>query len=1356
MKRITLKHLLWVLWSWLLLVEVLGEDGVTSKSEKRLVIKQESGPKGDSLVRSFVSTRVSRAFTSTSSFDDGRITDKPPDERQSTIRLSNDSVDLSKNTVPVVKYPLPTESTLKEKYRRTTVGPETTPLKKAFKLKRNMTRARPSDLTTLLVYNALTPGPGRYPSTTQVAESMPPTAWALASLKGPAPPPGVKPFVNWSTRLSRTTTPSPITTEVTGQVTEVKTTIQPDTTGFDITAPGNEETETSVIINETTSPIANVEVTTLPVTTEIMAEVTTLKPEENTISVPPLASLKNSSIGKEENDEFLSLTISESPKNVTPEPPVITNDSSIDNVHQNSVEAEETKNYTTSIPLTTMAITRLNESTTSGEIFKESSENSDITFEITDDSAKKSLQEADPSINTINEKKNDEQVSTSTVISTVNSTVTMHITPPSSKTTIKSNSTDFNDVDHKISDEEFAKNLPFTLETTTLSNSVFQSSLAPKAENLDSSINEANHTNDIKVTETNKRMVPIPLLGNVSSEIPSTIRSNEIKPEPISSNTIKTTNITDFRIESFPNYVQEHSETTQSNDIQVQDQIKPVNRTLVPQFTSENSSVLQKLPENKMITSSEPTYQTTHFPLINTTLPLTTINEDSPINYTIINNPAITVNETFATLPPVTSFEYTPSPDYNSTLVTINDKSTSILSSTTLIPTTVMNTTHEALSSTSLGNITTPANVAKVDTITTTSPSSTTKSNEIKEQELVTEIHQFPSESNGTNLDPDSKNSIKNDTFVFHEEDGDEDDTLSYNQTDIEKKGPHDTLSNNDNEDNGDDLLEPAVNASISVTVSNSSNQTTTSVPITRFSSVKTTTISDEVTIIDDDRANIDEDTIYDTGVIMTIYVRLVIRATYHDLCKNKDQLKDSIVKVFKKYAERTVNRRQVMITNLGINDCSEFRDEMESRLIPVHIMLTNSQGQYDKSLNDLFISLARRKNLDFKYPISQVEKVQQETLLETESEMSGTMVAVIIISSIAAVCLFALTILLVIMRKRQSGFNYGQRCTPVSLDDYSLDNISVYNSVRRKAIRASKRSYGNPAFDDPDAVSNPVNFAGLSNMASDKSKTDEEFSSLPQVVVKQDELPPGAEIKNRYANVIPIPETRVQLRASSPEDQFINANYVKGVKGADKFYIACQAPLQNTIEDFWKMIWDEQSRLIIMLTALTENGVEKCADYLPPSEVLDCHRVFGDLQVTLKKREAREKYVISSLQLKNLETNLWREVTHMWYAGWPPTGVPPEPSSVIAFLIEARSYSKSSPIVVHCSPGTGRTGTVIAIDIAIRDFEAGRSVDIPKTVVQVRRGRAGAVQTKDQYSFIYKVLHLYATKLTGGGLDSI
>lgn len=101
--------------------------------------------------------------------------------------------------------------------------------------------------------------------------------------------------------------------------------------------------------------------------------------------------------------------------------------------------------------------------------------------------------------------------------------------------------------------------------------------------------------------------------------------------------------------------------------------------------------------------------------------------------------------------------------------------------------------------------------------------------------------------------------------------------------------------------------------------------------------------------------------------------------------------------------------------------------------------------------------------------------------------------------------------------------------------------------------------------------------------------------------------------------------------------------------------------------------------------------------------------------------------------------------MVHLWLTSWPQQGVPSDPTAVIAFLIEARSYIKSkendSPIVVHCSPGTGRTGTIIAIDICIRDFEVKRTIDVPKTVCNIRKDRAGAVQTKDQYAFIYQVL---------------
>lgn len=416
-----------------------------------------------------------------------------------------------------------------------------------------------------------------------------------------------------------------------------------------------------------------------------------------------------------------------------------------------------------------------------------------------------------------------------------------------------------------------------------------------------------------------------------------------------------------------------------------------------------------------------------------------------------------------------------------------------------------------------------------------------------------------------------------------------------------------------------------------------------------------------------------------------------------------------------------------------------------------------------------------------------EVDPIESTTIVfETEQpeENNGGKIAAIVISSIGAVCLILLAGLLYVMRKRHKRFNYGQRCTPVSLDAYSVDNVSAYNSMRRKgAMRASKRSYGNLAFDDPSSVTNPLNFPALAKFANNTEKIAAEFDEVPQVTAQTNELPEGCDTKNRYANVIPLPETRVFLTPIEGyvNSDYINANYVTGPKSTKSYYIACQAPMQNTVEEFWRMVWEQQSKVILMLTHLYENGGEKCVDYLPPSEVLDCHRLFGDFQITLKNREVKEKYVISVLQLKNMVSNSWREVTHLWYLGWPEKGVPSEANSLIAFLIEARSYIKAlpstengkakngeplsngspnceqhNPIVVHCSPGTGRTGTVIACDIAIREFELVRQVDIPKTVYRIRRDRASSVQTREQYQFIYNVITLYATKLTGGVLDSL
>ncbi|XP_053669916.1 serine-rich adhesin for platelets [Anopheles nili] len=452
--------------------------------------------------------------------------------------------------------------------------------------------------------------------------------------------------------------------------------------------------------------------------------------------------------------------------------------------------------------------------------------------------------------------------------------------------------------------------------------------------------------------------------------------------------------------------------------------------------------------------------------------------------------------------------------------------------------------------------------------------------------------------------------------------------------------------------------------------------------------------------------------------------------------------------------------------------------------------------------------------------------------------------VVVAVVASIVSVIVVLLLIaafmyyppLQIVFRKRQNQVSYGQRCRPVGLDAYSLDNVSVYNSVRRKGntARMSKRSYGNSAFEDPNFKTNPLTVAELANIIHNKTAIYDEFKEIPNVTARADEVPEGCEDKNRYANVVPLPETRVHLKRLNDDEktEYINANFVKGPKDSANYYIACQAPMENTINDFWRLIWEQNSKVIIMATDLSENGVEKCAEYLPPSVVLDNSRTFGDFQLTLKNRENKEKYTISTVHMRHTPSNNLREIMHFWYQ-WPDTGVPIDESSIIGMLLEARTYLKLSPselaefatiaeepeespkaepqtapggaengannnnnnnnntangtagagkepisivsnggtntmdkhkslqrtqgpLTVHCSPGTGRTGTLVACDIALRLLEVPpRTVDLPQIVYYVRRGRASAVRTREQYELVYRVANVYATKLTGPTIET-
>ncbi|KYN16433.1 PREDICTED: mucin-4 [Trachymyrmex cornetzi] len=483
----------------------------------------------------------------------------------------------------------------------------------------------------------------------------------------------------------------------------------------------------------------------------------------------------------------------------------------------------------------------------------------------------------------------------------------------------------------------------------------------------------------------------------------------------------------------------------------------------------------------------------------------------------------------------------------------------------------------------------------------------------------------------------------------------------------------------------------------------------------------------------------------------ITLLVKIIIEGTLHEVCPRLSNLRKALADFLRDGLNKPVQPKQIVIHQNPCQEQNVSPTPIDVSLITLMIYVIDEDGKFDAAMTKILPSL---------YKVSPNFPVRIHKILLVSETDSGNAIAVVVVSSVAFICLLLLAGLLFIMRKRQTRFNYGERCRPVSLDAYSLDSVSAYNSVRRKgAVRSSKRSYGNPTFEDSSAIpSHPLNFAGLSSFCNDVNTINEEFAGIPQVSAKIDELPPGAEVKNRYANVIPLPETRVPLQRLNNDalTEYVNASYVRGPKNATKYYIACQAPIESTVTDFWRMIWEQQSKVIIMLTDLVENEVEKCTEYIPPSEITDCHRLYGDFQVTLKKRETKEKYAISTLHLKNLENNTFREVFHIWYL-WPVSGVQSDGTGLIAVLLEARALQRGGPgpIVVHCSPGTGRTGTLIALDLGIRQYEITRTVDVPRVVYTIRRDRAGAVQTKEQYAFIYKALNLYATKLAGGVLES-
>nr|AAA39458.1 lymphocyte differentiation antigen isoform [Mus musculus] len=257
------------------------------------------------------------------------------------------------------------------------------------------------------------------------------------------------------------------------------------------------------------------------------------------------------------------------------------------------------------------------------------------------------------------------------------------------------------------------------------------------------------------------------------------------------------------------------------------------------------------------------------------------------------------------------------------------------------------------------------------------------------------------------------------------------------------------------------------------------------------------------------------------------------------------------------------------------------------------------------------------------------------------------------------------------------------------------------------------------------------------------------EFQSIPRVFSKfpiKDARKPHNQNKNRYVDILPYDYNRVELSEINGDagSTYINASYIDGFKEPRK-YIAAQGPRDETVDDFWRMIWEQKATVIVMVTRCEEGNRNKCAEYWPSME--EGTRAFKDIVVTINDHKRCPDYIIQKLNVAHKkEKATGREVTHIQFTSWPDHGVPEDPHLLLKLRRRVNAFSNffSGPIVVHCSAGVGRTGTYIGIDAMLEGLEAEGKVDVYGYVVKLRRQRCLMVQVEAQYILIHQALVEY------------
>ncbi|XP_078573303.1 receptor-type tyrosine-protein phosphatase N2-like isoform X5 [Branchiostoma floridae x Branchiostoma japonicum] len=296
---------------------------------------------------------------------------------------------------------------------------------------------------------------------------------------------------------------------------------------------------------------------------------------------------------------------------------------------------------------------------------------------------------------------------------------------------------------------------------------------------------------------------------------------------------------------------------------------------------------------------------------------------------------------------------------------------------------------------------------------------------------------------------------------------------------------------------------------------------------------------------------------------------------------------------------------------------------------------------------------------------------------------------------------------------------------------------------VRSPSSRSSTSSWSEePVSSNMDISTGHIVLAYMEDHLKNKDRLEKEWQQLqnyePDIHSTVIGLSGGNAAKNRVSDAVPYDHSRVILNDSLNigTADYINASTITDHDPRNHAYIATQGPLETSVCDFWQMVWEQGSVVIVMLCSLQEGGSEQCCQYWPEEgnslyHIYEVHLVSEHIWC--------EDFLVRSFYLKNIQTGETRTVTQFHFLSWPEGGIPATPKALLEFRRKVNKCyrGKSCPIVVHCSDGCGRTGTYCLVDMVLNRMTKGaKEIDIAATLEHIRDQRPNMVKSKDQFEF--------------------